>query len=87
MHFFEIILLNLATDFEGTGVWLHDNDESLELTWINHKWNCAEGGRDELYTHGGNAILLGIVKGFGNAAWCDWDSTANYRFICEGSIQ
>merc|ERR1712126_795778 len=29
-----------ATDFRGNGVWVHANDESNELLWINHKWNC-----------------------------------------------
>ena len=80
-------MYNLGTDFGGNGIWVHDNDENNELTWINHKWNCGNAGRDDFYTHGGDAILFGISKGsFFNGAWCDYESYKSYRFICEGFI-
>merc|ERR1719348_1889403 len=53
-----------ATDFEKKGVWVHDNDDSNELQWINHKWNCdGNGGTNQFYSHGGDAILFGIRNG------------------------
>ena len=78
---------SVATDFEKKNVWVHDNNESMELQWISHKWNCdASGASENFYSHGGNALLFGIMNGLPlvNGAWCDWDSDFRTEFICEG---
>ena len=84
---FSLKIFSVATDFEKKGVWVHDNDDSNELQWINHKWNCdGNGGTHQFYSHGGDAILLGIRNGLllVNGAWCDWESSSARQFICEG---
>ena len=73
-----------GTDINKDGVFVHLHDEEDELQFINHKWNCGNG-RDDFYTHGGDAILLGMSHNFHamNSAWCDADMTEEHKFICE----
>ena len=70
-----------------TGVFVHaklnEGGGQEEVAWFSPKWTCCA---DNSCYHGGDAIMLYIGTENYNGAWCDWDSSRSFTFICEAMI-
>merc|ERR1712154_368960 len=75
-----------ATDSETEGVYVHAKD-NLDLTWINTRWRCDKvrsfNSADDF-----DYLFLGLYgeNDVRTGAWCSYDDTQKYYFICEGLI-
>ena len=73
-----------GNDVDDTGAWTHAYDGS-DVTYFSPRINCGCTDRD--CPGGGDALVVrvGGDKHYrGN--YCDWDSSALRRFICEAII-